>query len=95
MNQNNYVNSELMQFDVLILQQQHHSQGIWNNKLREDETLLRVRRQDNILWQHLKNNPLHPHIFNLFNYIDFKGILEVGNIHCEYGLVTTLVERWH
>ncbi|XP_055802239.1 serine/threonine-protein phosphatase 7 long form homolog isoform X2 [Solanum dulcamara] len=81
-------------YDVLTLQEKHRSQSVWNGTLTGEEACLHPRRADHEFWQHLKNHPLHPRILDYFGKCGFRGVVEVGCVPYDWGVITALIERW-
>lgn len=81
-------------YDVLTLQAKHRSQSVWNGTLRGAEACLHPRRADREFWQHLKHRPLHPRILDYFGRCGFRGVVEVGYVPYDWGVITALIERW-
>ncbi|XP_060200661.1 protein MAIN-LIKE 2-like [Lycium barbarum] len=81
-------------YDLLILQQQHRSQAVWDGKLTGQNACLTIRRANHEFWNHVRQYPLHNRILNYFERCGFGGVLAVGNVQYDEGIITALIERW-
>ncbi|XP_060210882.1 protein MAIN-LIKE 2-like [Lycium barbarum] len=88
------VHPGLENYDLLILQQQHRSQAVWDGKLTGQNACLTIRRANHEFWNHVRQYPLHNHILNYFERCGFGGVLAVGNVQYDEGIITALIERW-
>ncbi|XP_060183316.1 protein MAIN-LIKE 2-like [Lycium barbarum] len=82
-------------YDVLILQQQHRSQVVWDGNLTGQDACLTIRRANYEFWNHVRQHPLHNGILNYFERCGFRGVLEVRDMQYDEGIITALIERWH
>ncbi|XP_060178675.1 protein MAIN-LIKE 2-like [Lycium barbarum] len=74
--------------------QQHRSQAVWDGKLTGQNTCLTIRRANHEFWNHVRHYPLHNRILNYFERCGFGGVLAVGNVQYDEGILTALIERW-
>ncbi|XP_060202689.1 protein MAIN-LIKE 2-like [Lycium barbarum] len=81
-------------YDLLILQQQYRSQAVWDGKLTGQNACLTIRRANHEFWNHVRQYPLHSRILNYFERCGFWGVLAVGNVQYDEGIITALIERW-
>ncbi|XP_060210835.1 serine/threonine-protein phosphatase 7 long form homolog [Lycium barbarum] len=81
-------------YDVLILQQQHRSQAVWDGKLTRQDACLTIRRANHEFWNYVKQHPLHNRILNYLERYGFRGVLAVGDVQYDEGIITALIERW-
>lgn len=81
-------------YDLLTLQQQHRSQAVWDGTLTGRNACLIIRRADHEFWNHVRQYPLHNRILNYFERCGFGGVLAVGNVQYDEGIITALIERW-
>ncbi|XP_060170973.1 serine/threonine-protein phosphatase 7 long form homolog [Lycium barbarum] len=81
-------------YDLLILQQQHRFQAVWDEKLTGQNACLTIRRANHEFWNQVRQYPLHNRILNYFERCGFGGVLAVGNVQYDEGIITALIERW-
>ncbi|KAK4352855.1 hypothetical protein RND71_028373 [Anisodus tanguticus] len=66
----------------------------WNETLVGHKAYISPRRTDHKFWKHIRRHPLHPRILDYFGRCGFMGVVEVGFIPYDWGIITTLIERW-
>ncbi|PHU19962.1 hypothetical protein BC332_11113 [Capsicum chinense] len=77
---------------LLKLQAKHRSQKI--RDIKGQDMCLNTRCADPEFWLHIQERPLHHRILQYLSFCGFRGIVEVGNIPYDVGLISALVERW-
>ncbi|XP_060181866.1 serine/threonine-protein phosphatase 7 long form homolog isoform X2 [Lycium barbarum] len=82
------------EYDLLILQEQDRSQAMWDGKLTRQDACLTIHRANFEFWNHVRQHPLHHRIFNYFERCGSRGVLEVGDVRYDEGIITALIERW-
>ncbi|KAM3238398.1 hypothetical protein P3L10_013429 [Capsicum annuum] len=77
---------------LLKLQAKHRSQKI--RDIEGQDMCLNTRCTDTEFWLHIQERPLHHRLLQYLSFCGFRGIVEVGNIPYDVGLISALVERW-